>query len=400
VSQGAAFAFAPPGSRPGGPALRGAEPLASERELLSGPRSGPWVTTDAIRQFQPSWRVRECGRWVAWGQQQVQVRKGDAGWTFGHIHRCGSPWSCPTCAHVISLQRGSEVAHAVQWWRAKDMAAESDVVLLSLTLRHKSGDDLRELRRGLSRAWRSVEQSRHWRAMRAACGLQHHIRCQEVTHGDNGWHPHLHILIFCTRPQVAWVWRKALLKCWRHQVLRTLGEKCLPSKRRALDIRACDDETYITRMGLEVGSPAQKHAKDGHLTAMQLAHELANASGPQRDRLAALWREYATAMHGAHQLQWSQGLREALGVAKSDGEIVSAPEHPERPVLAEIPAETWRDMAKAKGIAPIAAVGCSVHGLPEATQLDALLRFFERLEGCHCRWRLIAGRFRLQWVPG
>jgi len=395
TSQGEAYAFAPPGSPVrGGPASGGQSPSASERFLLSG----PWATTDALREFQPQWRVRECGRWVAWGMSNVQVRLGDAGWSFGHIHRCGSPWTCPTCSHQISLQRGSEVAHAVQWWRTKDMSAQADVVLVSLTVRHHAGDNLRILRQGLSKAWRTVEQSRLWRKMRAECGLSHHIRCQEVTWGENGWHPHLHILLFCRHPELALTWHERLMLRWRQEIKRSLGDKCIPSKAKALDMRACDDETYISRMGLEVGSPGCKHAQEGHMTAMQLAKELAQSKGPTRARFGALWGEYAKAMHGAHQLQWSQGLRKALGVADSDGSIVARPEHPERLVLAEIPAETWKDMAMSKGLAPIAAVGCKVHGLPQATQLDALLTFFQGLAGQSCGWILRGHRFRLRWL--
>jgi hypothetical protein len=134
------------------------------------------------------------------------------------------------------------------------------------------------------------------------------------------------------------------------------------------------------------------------MTAMELADALAKSQGPQRDRLAALWREYSMAMHGAHQLQWSKGLRAALGVTKSDAEIVARPEHPERIVLAEIPSETWRDMAMDKGIAPIAAIGCANHGLPEATQLVALLEYFEGVAGAKARWTVVGGRMRLQWI--
>lgn len=273
-------------------------------------------------------------------------------------------------------------------------------MLLTLTLRHHAGYDLKVLRQGLSHAWRTVEQSRHWRAMREACGLEHHIRCQEVTYGENGWHPHLHILLFCKRPAVALRWHARLMLCWRRQIRRALGTKCLPSKAKALNIRLCDDETYITRMGLEVGSPAAKTAHEGHLTAMQLAKELAQADGPRRAQLGALWREYVVAMAGAHQLQWSRGLRAALGVAETDGQIASKPEHPERRILAEIPAETWKSMARERGLAPIAALGCSQHGRPEATQLDALRAFFEASEGCFARWRVVGGRMRLQWVHG
>lgn len=396
----------PPGSSDtrGGPVSGGQSPSASEREMLSG---GVWGTVDRLREFQPHWRVRECGRWVAWGLNDVHVRLGDSGWSFGHLHRCGSPWSCPACAHQISMQRGAEVAHAVEWWRAQDDTGQADVVLLTLTVRHHEGDDLRALRRGLSSAWRAMQQARVWRELRAACGISHQVRCQEVTWGDNGWHPHLHVLLFCRRPGIPReyfvrdaqtdVCQGSLVKLWRSHVIRELGSRCLPNKKHALDIERCDDETYITRMGLEVGSPAAKHAKDGHMTAMQLASVVASSSGPEREKYGALWREYATAMHGAHQLHWSHGLQEELGVAESDGTIVSRPEHPERHVLATIPGETWREMARSMGLAPIAALGKSNHGLPESVQLSALLAFFAEREKRRCRWIVHDGKLCLRW---
>ena len=393
MSQGQSLPVPPGFPARGVPVAGGQSPSASDRVLLSG----PWATTDKLRPFQSSWRVRDCGRWVAWRQENVQVRKGDAGWSFGHLHRCGSPWSCPTCAHQISMHRASEVAQAVEWWRARDLTGQADVVLLTLTVRHHAGDSLRTLRQGVSQAWRAVEQSRGWRAMREACGLRHHIRCQEVTWGENGWHPHLHILLFCEAPELALTYRAQLLDWWRYQVRETLGDRCLPSKRRALDIDACNGETYIAKMGLEVGSPAAKHAREGHLSAMELAHELANGTPKQIEILEPAWRHYTEAMHGAHQLQWSRGLKDALGVAESDGSIVARPQHPERAVLCEIPKETWRDMAKAIGVAPIDALGRKKHGLPISVQLAALLDFFRDFEEKPCSWVVRDGKFRLRW---
>jgi hypothetical protein len=295
------------------------------------------------------------------------------------------------------MRRGAEVSQAVEWWRTQDDTATADVVLLTLTVRHRAGDDLKTLRQGVSAAWRRLQQTRDWREMRAASGLRHFVRCQEVTYGENGWHPHLHVLLFCTRPDVPLFWRDELTALWRHEVMHVLGEACLPSKARALDIAPCEDRTYLTRMGLEVGSPAAKHAREGHMSAMQLAAELARAPlGAERNRLHGLWVEYATAMHGAHQLQWSRGLRERLGVPESDFAIVTAPELPAKIVIAEIPRETWRDMATAQGLAPLDQIGRSKHGLPLQEQQAALLRFFQRIGPC--RWKLLGGRLHLRWL--
>lgn len=398
VSPGVAFAFASPGFPVrGGPAAGGQSPSDSERKLLSGEPRGPWAITDSLREFQPSWRVRECGHWVQFGQPNVQVRESDAGWSFGHIHRCGNPWSCPTCAHAISKHRAREVAQAVDWWRSQDDSGYADVVLLTLTVRHHPADDLRTLRSAMSKVWREVEQGRLWRKFRKVCGVAHHIRCQEVTDGDNGWHPHLHVLLFCRSPQFALPWQEDMMLEWRKRIGKELGARCLPSKRRALDMRACDDERYIAKMGLEVGAPGCKHAKDGHRTAMQLAAELAKSKGAKREQLGKRWKEYASAMHGAHQLHWSQHLRKALGVAISDAQILARPDYPLRPVLAEIPRETWVDMASNVGLGPIAALGCKVHGCTETFQREELLAFFRKLQDQPCGWILRGGTLRLQW---
>lgn len=389
---GAAVASAPPGSVSGGaPSAGGQSPSASDRELLSG----AWQTVDNLRPYQTAWRVRECGRYAAWGYSDVRIAQGESGFSFGHIHRCGSPWACPACAHQIAMQRGAEVSQAVEWWRTKDDTGESDVMLVTLTLRHKAGDDLRTLRRGLSEAWRAVEMSRQWRDLRKDVGLSHVIRCQEVTWGDNGWHPHLHLLVFCTHPGNLPEWQQQATQLWRHHVRRILGDACLPNKRRALDIAPCEDRTYLTRMGLEVGSPAAKHARDGHLSAMQLAREIA-MGGPDRERYGALWREYTLAMHGAHQLHWSHGLREALGEPVSDFEVVKREEFA-KPVIAEIPAETWRDMARKRGLGPLDVMGKRLHGRPIQEVWGELLNFFRTLEWQSCRFDVHDGIMRLRW---
>lgn len=417
TSQGAAVRSAPSGSAPGGaPSEGGQSPSDSERDLLSGPPSartsgsvwGPWATTDALREFQPAWRVRDCGRWVAWQLPSVHIRLGESGWSFGHLHRCGSAWSCPSCANQISRQRAREVAQAAQWWRAQDESGKADVVLLTLTVRHRPGQDLRILRQGVSHAWRRIEQSRTWRKLRAVCGMSHHIRAQEVTWGDNGWHPHLHILLFCRNPnvppeyfarnEVTGACSGMLVDDWRRMVEDALGKDCMPNRRRALDIERCDDATYIARMGLEVGGPAAKKAKDGHLTAMQLAKRIAEATGVERARLGALWREYAQAMHGAHQLHWSQGLKEAMGVPLPDGEVVRQAEQPNALTIAAIPKETWHDMACRMGVGPLDSLGKSKHGLSLSHQLAALLAFFQRLyPETRCYWRRFDGHVLLRW---
>lgn len=380
----------------GAPSEGGQSPSDTDRALLSGAGSGKWATTDAIRQFQPSWRVRECGRWAAWGRANVELRQTDDGWTYGHLHRCGSVWTCPACAAQIASERIWEVAEAVGWWRARRKGNE--VCMLSLTVRHTSGDDLKALRRGVSEAWRRVQQSRPWRLMRDSIGISHLIRCHDMTWGENGWHPHLHVLLFCGVPSLAQDYEHDLTALWRAQVVAVLGAKHLPSKRRALKLDVCHDASYVGRLGLEVSSPAAKHARDGHMAPMQVAAELAAATGPHRERLAGAWRIYALAMHGCHQLQWSRGLRLALGEVPSDSQIVGNDVGIPRPIIAEIPQETWRAMALKRGVTALDELGrqCARRKVEESRA--ALLAWFGEMEEVACTWEPQRGTVRLRWL--
>jgi hypothetical protein len=259
--------------------------------------------------------------------------------------------------------------------------------MLSITVRHHAGDDLKALRQGVSKAWRKLQQTRDWRDMRDECGIEHFIRGHDITWGENGWHPHIHVLMFCTRPALAKTWRERMTALWRAQVVRSLGASHLPTKRRALSIDVCHDASYIARLGLEIASPAAKHARDGHLAPMQLAELLANATGPKRERLAQAWRTYADGMKGCHQLQWSTGLRAVVGEHPSDEQIVvSEHDAPPRLVVGEIPQETWREMALRWGVHALDDLASECQGATLDVARASLLHYFEVLEDATCVW--------------
>ena len=388
--------YLPSGGSPQG----GQSPSDPERALLTPGVSQRWKTTDSIRRFQPSWRVRECGRWAAWGHTEVDIVKTENGFAFGHLHHCGSVWSCPACAHTICLGRATEVSDAVGWWRSRQSG--NDLVMMSLTVRHRAGNDLLTLRKGMSAAWRRLQQTRTWRGFRAACGVAHLIRCHEVTHGEHGWHPHLHVLLMCTRPDMVQGWASTLVDVWRTEVPYVMGSAHRPSREHAAVISPCHDSSYIARMGLELGSPSSKAAAEGHNTAMQLAQALADTRSQEvRDRLAALWREYSIAMRGCHQLQWSRGLRDAMGAPPADVQVASAEvDVQSREPIAHIPRETWREMAVKRGVHALDSLGVKCKDLGPVHCRDALVQFFQSLENVpaymrpdnRLRWIVDAGR--------
>ncbi len=139
---------------------------------------------------------------------------------------------------------------------------------------------------------------------------------------------------------------------------------------------------------------------------MQLAARLATARGEEQERLSAAWKAYAIGMAGCHQLQWSQGLKRKLGLGPTDAQIVfgiedddtSSDDIAAREVVAEIPRETWRAMAVGCGVADLDALGRDVHGETIDRARDALLEWFQALEGVPCVWDAKHGTVRLRWL--
>lgn len=391
----------PPGSSgppPGGPARAGAEPSDSDRALLAA----RWKKVDRLRPFQPQWRVRECGRLAQWGEPSVELRQGKTGWNIGHVHRCGSVWACPACAHQIASRRVTDVIDCVNWWRGKQRG--NDVAMLTLTVRHRAGEDLRALRRALSDAWRKLQQSRVWQYLRELCGALHMVRCHDVTWSElNGFHPHVHAMLLCENPQRASDFQELITEEWRRIVTRTMGAEHLPSIAKAVKLAPCYDSSYVARLGLETSSPASKKAREGHLAPMQLADEVLIARGDRRDVLAAAWREYCLAMSGCHQVQWSRGLRSAFGCQLPDVMLVGwtiecePEEEATHAIIGTIPRETWRAMALQDGLEQLDALGVAMVGASPQQCRDALLWYFRGLERCGCHWEWAGDTPMLRW---
>lgn len=71
------------------------------------------------------------------------------------------------------------------------------IYLVTLTVRHSKDDELLRLKEGLTDAFDKLNGNRTGRQLWAEFGKVHHIRGLEVTWGlQNGWHPHLHVLVF------------------------------------------------------------------------------------------------------------------------------------------------------------------------------------------------------------
>jgi hypothetical protein len=183
--------------------------------------------------------------------------------------------------------------------------------MLTVTLRHRAGLSLRDLLRGMMKAWRRVKQGgcvqRIWQARVSASA-----RATEVTYGENGWHPHLHVLVRIDRE-----WsldeKHALLERWQRLIACELGEHAIPDDQFGLvwskPFEASDAagaSKYLAKLGLEVAGVG-KLAHRGHLTPWQVA-----ARAVEGDSTALrLWHEFATSTRGRRAVELDDRLSEA-----------------------------------------------------------------------------------------
>lgn len=243
---------------------------------------------------------------------------------FGGLQTCSSVWHCPVCAAKVTERRRVEVREGIDAW----VATGGDIALVTFTVRHRASDSLRGLVAGLMRSLRRVSSGKAGGQLRSLYGVIGMIRSVEVTYGeDNGWHPHIHMLLF-VNPECAFdlLWRH-LRRQWDNALrLENMREVTA----RGVDMRWANSEIadYVAKLGSDrswdiehelVKGPV-KLGRGEHLSPIELLAGFAETGDYEYGRL---WQIYAHEMKGTHQLRWSPGLRARLGLGKvkTDAEI-------------------------------------------------------------------------------
>lgn len=315
--------------------------IGAAREEADLDRDGGEGWARPLRPARCRWRVAPL----------VGVHGGD-GHRAGHfsgLERCGSVWACPVCSAVIRAERADEIARA---WQA-NVSSGGSGLFVTLTLRHRDGDDLAAMLDHLLNAWRKVQTWRGWRGgkksegWRARLGVRGIIRATEITHGAHGWHPHSHLLI-CTDAPVSDDARQGfaawLAEAWQKAVGAEGGR--LPSQERGVDVRAVEGEGiagYLAKVQDQKGTPVAREMARGDLKqgrgGSRLPFELLDDQQPgDRER----WIAYVQATQGRRAFSWTRGLRDLLledETERTDEQIIEETEAGE--LLASIEGRAW-----------------------------------------------------------
>jgi hypothetical protein len=304
-----------------------------------------WELQAAARDLLPESRLRVCYRHRQKQTDFVRVyRRGEAeavSTYYRGLQVCGSVWCCPVCAAKITERKRRELVGALQAHRATG----GGVMLLTLTVPHSREDEPFELVGALLDAFRKFGQGkRAWSAL--VPGYVGSVRALEVTHGANGWHPHLHVLVFTDA---------GLSDDERFQVADLLfGRWAVVTKRVGLGdvhpehgLRLDDGSaagSYVTKGWGFAEELTKANVKVGRREGSRSPWELL-ADFATGDRAAGeLFRQFAGAFKGKSQLHWSRGLRARFGLdaEKSDEQLAAETVEAEDVLAARIRPDDWR----------------------------------------------------------
>jgi hypothetical protein len=268
------------------------------------------------------------------------------------------------------MHRAEDVRRTAEAHRATGGA----LYLVTLTLPHDQGDHLERLYQAVADSYRYVRSGAPWYRIKERVAYVGEIRALEVTVGSNGWHPHLHVLLFTSRPLDAAELnelRGYYLRRWSSRVER-YGYRA-PTAEHGVTIVDSHRDDYLAKLGLadELVMGATKNARAGSRTSLQVLADFAETG----DAAALeLWQEWTLAMHGARQLTWSRGLRERYVEApeKSDAEIVASQSEDPEEQVAVIAPDAWRAVIRADASTMWQLLDAAESGGAEA--VEALMR--------------------------
>jgi hypothetical protein len=257
------------------------------------------------------------------------------------------------CSAKIRSTRAEEISSAAARW---DLAGNS-VYMVTLTAPHDLGMKLSALLPVIADGFRSVISGRAWLRVKARAHVVGTIRSVEITHGMNGWHPHLHVLVFIEGAPGA----DGLAALGAH--VRARWEAFItgagyrpPDELHGVVIDRCTSAAeagaYIAKMqdgrapGNELARGDLKQGRNGHRTPLEILDGF-RWTGDFAD--LALWHEYERATKGHQAITWSKGLRKLLAAPERTDEEIAA-EEIGGDLVTIIEGSAWRSIVAVPGL--------------------------------------------------
>ena len=382
-------------------------------------------------------RVCSCHRNVASDGVAVYRNADASGARFGNLISCGSVWSCPICSAKITEARRADMQKAQSGW----LLEGGSCLLNTLTFPHEHDMPLAELLEKFGKALDLYKNSRTYKRIfgTAVALIQQKIskgkplksikegqfprlgtvRSLEVTHGVNGWHPHVHEVLFMqddalleaqrAKDELTAEWVRCLLA-----VGLGSNDKLEHMLERAWDIRGGDYVSdYINKFGREpmpsekfkelfgdkarqgwsiahevtkgiskIGREGRQIGEEWHFTPFQLLDWAMNGD----EGAGQLFREFSRCFEGKRMNYWTNGLKDWFGINEIDDEALAeeGEPQPEEELVHRISSDDWKTVLETNARSEVLAVAA-------ADGKEGLLKLLEEIKG---RPRVYRGWFQ------
>lgn len=257
---------------------------------------------------------------------------------FSKLMRCGYATTCPNCSVKVLNRHAVDIHSAVQQALEKGYG----IGFLTFTTRHALSDSAKSLITLLKGAFKAVLSGRGWQNDRADFGILGMIKSWDCTFSwVNGWHIHLHVLVFFDQhlPRAKEQRRldQVMDRMWnRFYAYHEKEGDRLPevyNQRAVVVDRAGGLGKYMAKLSGISQEMARSDFKKGkrhdgamtftHWEILQLACEL---DGEDAEPYKALWRDWEEAIYRTQVVSWSKGFKQHFGIANLSDEEIAAEE--------------------------------------------------------------------------
>lgn len=301
-------------------------------------------------------RVCHCCRSIQGEVVHVYRAPSGANASYTGIMTCGSGWTCPVCATKIGEVRREELSYA----NVMHVQAGGRVDLTTMTFPHERNEmTLAETMARFDKARQKFKNSAPYKAVfdrkKGKAGCIGCVTSMEITHGINGWHPHLHMLSFTARSinpeeiaSLKKTWVNVLLKCG-------LGDnsKITDMIEHALDVRGGEDAAnYIAKYGREekwgiTSELTRSHSKKGIGDSVTPFGLLALSDAGDA-AAGELFKEFAHVFLGRRLITFSPGLRAEFKMEEREDDDAAAQSDMETTdYVGTLKPEQWRVVLRA-----------------------------------------------------
>lgn len=363
------------------PFLESITNIPSQPQETRSPQVLVYMLQAIARELMPDERVAWCmRRFLPYREVVDIVRAPKRGAAYFHgLMRCSRIWMCPVCARKISETRRRELDELIEGakmgvyqprWERWVQVPKYHLSMLTFTLKHEWDEPATKVLARLAKAYARFAAGRWYQGFKQTYFIVGTLKALEITHGESGWHPHYHVLIFhdsYLSPKRQMDYTASARLHWQEVVFDIGGETDLI---HGVDMSFGANKLYPVKLAgdreikdwslvAEATKQPVKHGRNGNRSLTDLL--IAYAHGDVH--AGELWIEAVYALNRQKHIHASKGLWKMLGRGMSEDEAAAEdiPE-PTDEILASLTWTQWQAVIRhdARGqVLDVAAKGDS-----------------------------------------